>query len=70
MDPVHPGRARMLLSQGKAAVLKRSPFTIILKCAVQSPVVESLRIKLDPGSKITGLAIVNDTSGEVALPLN
>ena len=55
----------MLLSQGKAAVLKRSPFTIILQCAVQSPVVESLRIKLDPGSKITGLAIVNDTSGEV-----
>ena len=65
LDPVHPGRARMLLSQGKAAVLKRSPFTIILQCAVQSPVVESLRIKLDPGSKITGIAIVNDTSGEV-----
>ncbi len=55
----------MLLSQGKAAVFKRYPFTIILKSAVKSPVVESLRIKLDPGSKITGIAIVNDTSGEV-----
>ena len=65
LNPVHPGRARMLLSHGKAAVLKRYPFTIILKCAVKSPVVESLRIKLDPGSKITGIAIVNDTSGEV-----
>jgi hypothetical protein len=28
LDPVHPGRARMLLSQGKAAVYKRFPFTI------------------------------------------
>ncbi len=65
LNPVHPGRARMLLSQGKAAVFKRYPFTIILKSAVKSPVVESLRIKLDPGSKITGIAIVNDTSGEV-----
>jgi 5-methylcytosine-specific restriction endonuclease McrA len=65
LNPVHPGRARMLLSQGKAAVFKRYPFTIILKGAVKSPVVESLRIKLDPGSKITGIAIVNDTSGEV-----
>jgi 5-methylcytosine-specific restriction endonuclease McrA len=55
----------MLLSQGRAAVFKRYPFTIILKGAVESPVVESLRIKLDPGSKITGIAIVNDTSGEV-----
>jgi 5-methylcytosine-specific restriction endonuclease McrA len=66
LNPVHPGRARMLLSQGKAAVFKRYPFTIILKGAMKSPVVESLRIKLDPGSKITGIAIVNDTSGEVA----
>lgn len=65
LNPVHPGRARMLLSQGKAAVLKHYPFTIILKGAVESPVVESLRIKLDPGSKTTGIAIVNDTSGEV-----
>ncbi len=65
LNPVHPGRARMLLSHGKAAVLKRYPFTIILKGAVESPVIESLRIKLDPGSKTTGLAIVNDTSGEV-----
>ena len=65
IEPVHPGRARMLLSHGKAAVFTRYPFTIILKCAVKSPVVESLRIKLDPGSKITGIAIVNDTSGEV-----
>lgn len=65
LNPVHPGRARLLLTQGKAAVLRRYPFTIVLKSAVESPQVEPLRVKLDPGSKVTGLAIVNDASGEV-----
>jgi 5-methylcytosine-specific restriction endonuclease McrA len=65
LNPVHPGRARLLLSSGKAAVFKRYPFTIILKHAVQSPVVETLRLKIDPGSKTTGLALVNDSSGAV-----
>lgn len=65
LNPVHPGRARLLLTQGKAAVLRRYPFTIVLKREVESPQVEPLRIKLDPGSKVTGLAIVNDAAGEV-----
>ena len=65
LNPVHPGRARLLLTQGKAAVFRRYPFTIVLKRAVESPHVEPLRVKLDPGSKVTGLAIVNDASGEV-----
>lgn len=65
LNPVHPGRARILLSQGKAAVLRRYPFTILLKERVEQPVVEPLRIKIDPESKKTGLAIVNDASGEV-----
>ena len=34
LNPVHPGYARLLLTQGKAAVFKRYPFTIILKTAV------------------------------------
>ena len=29
------------------------------------PIVAELRIKIDPGSKTTGIAIVNDQSGEV-----
>ncbi|MDQ2716976.1 MAG: RNA-guided endonuclease IscB [Chloroflexota bacterium] len=65
LTPVHPGRARVLLSSGKAAVFKRYPFTLILKRAVEQLVVEPLRLKIDPGSKVTGLAIVNDASGEV-----
>jgi hypothetical protein len=28
LNPVHPGRARILLSTGKAAVFKRYPFTL------------------------------------------
>jgi 5-methylcytosine-specific restriction endonuclease McrA len=65
LNPVHPGRARILLSQGKAAVLRRYPFTIILKEEVPNPKVEPLRIKIDPGAKTTGLALVNDSIGEV-----
>lgn len=65
LNPIHPGYARLLLTQGKAAVLKRSPFTIVLKAPVDQPVLEPLRIKIDPGSKTTGLALVNDTTGEV-----
>ena len=65
LDPVHPGWARKLLDMGKAAVYRRFPFTIILKTAVLHAHVQPLRLKLDPGSKTTGIAIVNDASGEV-----
>ena len=62
---MHPGYARRLLTSGKAAVYRRYPFTIILGEAVENPQVQPLRVKLDPGSKATGIAIVNDASGEV-----
>lgn len=65
LNPVHPGRARLLLTQAKAAVYRRYPFTIILKTTIEQPEVAPLRIKIDPGSKVTGIAIVNDASGEV-----
>lgn len=65
LNPVHPGWARKLLSSGQAAVFRRYPFTIILKREVTSPDVEPLRLKIDPGSKTTGFAVVNDVSGEV-----
>ncbi len=65
LNPVHPGRARLLLKQGKAAVYRRFPFTLILKHAVEQSVLHPLRLKIDPGSQTTGLAVVNDVSGEV-----
>jgi RRXRR protein len=57
LDPVHPGTARHLLNSGEAAVLRRFPFTIILKEARPEATVQDLELKLDPGSKITGIAI-------------
>ncbi len=65
LTPVHPGRARVLLTQRKAAVFRRYPFTIILKRAPLSPEVHPLRLKIDPGSKTTGIALVKVTTGEV-----
>lgn len=65
LHPVHPGRARLLLKAGKAAVWRRYPFTIILRHAVPVPQVDPLRLKLDPGSKATGMTVINDTTGEV-----
>jgi 5-methylcytosine-specific restriction endonuclease McrA len=60
-----PARARLLLSQGRAAVYRRYPFTIILKRALPDAQPELLQLKIDPGSKSTGLAVVNNTEGQV-----
>ena len=65
LNTIHPGEARLLLNRKKAAVLKKYPFTIILKVSIDDPVVAELRIKIDPGSKTTGIAILNDATGEV-----
>lgn len=55
--PCHPARARELLRDGKAAVFRRFPFTIILKDRAGG-VVQDACLKLNPGSKTTGLALV------------
>jgi 5-methylcytosine-specific restriction endonuclease McrA len=65
LSPCHPARARKLLTEGKAAVFRRYPFTLILKRVVTDAQPDSLRLKIDPGSRTTGLAIVNDRSGAV-----
>ncbi|HWS84350.1 MAG TPA: RNA-guided endonuclease IscB [Ktedonobacteraceae bacterium] len=65
LDMVYPGQARLLLSHGKAAVYRRYPFTLILKVAIDDPLVAELRIKIDPGSRTTGIAILNDVTGQV-----
>ncbi len=65
LTPMHPGEARRLLTQQKAAVFRRYPFTILLKEVKPNATPEPLRVKIDPGSKTTGLAVVNDATGEV-----
>ena len=57
LDPCHPARARKLLKQGKAAVYRRYPFTIILQYAVDAEPAPG-QLKVDPGSKTTGMVIV------------
>jgi len=57
LDPICPGAARRLLKAGKAAVYRLYPFTIIHKQEVeQTPT--PIAIKLDPGSKTTGIVLV------------
>ena len=63
-NPVHPARARHLLTTGQAAVWKRYPFTLILHFAVDRQP-DPLRCKIDPGSRTTGLAVVDDATGQV-----
>jgi 5-methylcytosine-specific restriction endonuclease McrA len=59
LDPIHPGAARRLLNAGKAAVYRVYPFTIILKSEVnQTPT--PIVLKLDPGSKTTGIALLQN----------
>ena len=55
--PCHPARARILLSQGKAAVYKHHPFTIILKERTGGDC-QPVQIKIDQGSKTTGMALL------------
>lgn len=60
----HPARARALLREGKAAVLRLLPFTVILKEVMPDAVVKPMKVKIDPGSKTTGIALV-DTGDRV-----
>jgi 5-methylcytosine-specific restriction endonuclease McrA len=69
LTPCQPGRARQLLSAGKAAVYRTVPFTIILKVAMPDAVVKPVIVKIDPGSKTTGIALV-DPDGRVLFGAN
>jgi 5-methylcytosine-specific restriction endonuclease McrA len=62
LTPCRPVTARKLLKAGKAAVYRQFPFTIILKKEVDATP-KPIQLKLDPGSKVTGIALVQ--SGQV-----
>lgn len=65
LAPCSRWRAHVLLSSGKAAVFRRFPFTIILKRPVENPVLPPHRLKIDPGSKTTGFALINEQTARV-----
>lgn len=57
--PCSEKRARLLLDRGRAVVVRRHPFTIRLKDRVGGDA-QPLRIKIDPGSRVTGIALVRE----------
>lgn len=66
LDPCHPARARKLLTSGRAAVWRRYPFTIRLRDrTADASTTHPHRVKLDPGSKTTGIAMVAEATGRV-----
>ena len=73
--PASEKRARLLLSCGRAVVVKRYPFTIRLKDRVGGEV-QPIRLKLDPGSKFTGIALarvseaIEASTGEIKTTLS
>ncbi len=66
LDPCHPARARQLLRRGRARLVRRFPATIQLldRTAAQSTT-HGLRLKIDPGSRTTGLALVAEPTATV-----
>ena len=65
LAPCTPRRARLLLSECKASVLRQYPFTIILKESHATATPRPLRLKIYPASKTTGLAVINESTAEV-----
>ncbi len=66
LDPCHEARARELLHKRKAAVFRHFPFTIILKGRMLADsTVHQHRVKLDPGSKTTGITVVQEGTDRV-----
>ena len=65
--PCSEKRARIMLERGRARIHRMMPFTIRLVDRLQeNSVLQPLRLKLDPGSKTTGLALVREKETEEA----
>ncbi len=68
--PTSPRKARLLLKEGKAKVVRRDPFTIQLKYATGENK-QPIKLALDPGYKNVGFSAITDKreliSGEVVL---
>jgi 5-methylcytosine-specific restriction endonuclease McrA len=57
--PCHPVRARKFLKQGRARIDRLVPFVIRLIDRDEGEV-QPIRLKFDPGSKVTGIALVRE----------
>ena len=69
--PCTEKRARLLLERGRACVHLVMPFTIrIVDLKAENCAFQALRVKLDPGSKATGIALVRETEGKGVAVVN
>lgn len=58
LDPCHPARARKLLTVGRAVIHRRVPLVIRLRDrARENSAVQGAVVRIDPGSKTTGIAV-------------
>ena len=62
LNPIHPARARELQNHFKSAVFRTYPYVLILKEQIENPELIPIRLKIDPGSKYTGLALQRNNS--------
>lgn len=62
MNPIDPAHAQKLMDSGKAAVFRMYPFTLIMKRVVDNIITYPLSLRIDPGSKFTGISLVNNRS--------
>lgn len=65
LDNCAPAKARMLLRDGSAIVHKQHPFTIRLKDTEVHSQEKEYQIKVDPGSKTTGITLVDEDTNVV-----
>ena len=64
--PCGPARARKLLKAGRARVHKLHPFTIrIVDRAAANSIVQPVIVKVDPGSKETGITVAREDERKV-----
>ena len=69
--PCTEKRARLLLERGRARVHKVLPFTLrIVDIEAENCEFQALRVKLDPGSKTTGIALVREAQNNGVAVLN
>jgi len=69
--PCSEKRARLLLERGRARVHKMLPFTIrVVDRLAEDSEFQALRVKLDPGSKTTGIALVRETENDGVAVVN
>ena len=67
LDPTHPAKARILLKQKKAKVVRRLPFTIKLTYEIKNPKIQKYTLGVDTGFSKLGTAVINEKDEVVYL---